>query len=1267
MKNLSYIFLAAMLLTLCIIPQGAESRSDTVSNRKFFDRSLTKDSSMLLILDVYNKALRTNNPDELFASYSLLCEQCVKCGDYESAKEYALKAIEIDKGLPVRNSISHLFVLLYRSLYEYDPSRVSGFSYVNEAVYRAKSDEDIFEAYICLADYSGRRGLYKTYLHARENYKRYATVENIAKHNVMYNRAESFHHAFLNDIDSAVIVLNKIKNKIQRVSSISSIYRTTHRWDMAMRYADSTDLYHRQESNYDLTHNATQIEALVEKSNLEYARYTENYEIALAQAEIRKSMLLREQLLLESERAENQAKHLEQKNRERMYAMRLDSARVKQQNIEISHREVENGIKAMEEERMQITIGIIILSVVCVVLGMVALFMWLWARSGNRMTANMRALNARQEKLREEAVNASKGRDSFIKNMSEEMQIPLRQVTEYSRILADPNTTLTDDERMEYGVLVQEKSQKIIDHINSILNPDEYVTDEDRESEEVRIEAARKKYQAMMTVVFLFLLLSSVSYANRSALSTFFSKSTVTKETISVHEDRKGEKKKINEADSFVLGLAEELAVVDKPLKRYVHDVQMEAYMVNYQPKMLQPIINKNVKKAVAAKDTLGHCLLLCIQMRSYKLHGTLQEFHIAEDALKTEAKKYGIDRFYYYAYKEEIERYLRDKDFFHALRILDFLDKEKVKGNKTAEFYEYFSRMMISRERDEPSGVTQWAEKVLELNKELKIKQDYSQVFIEIFRSTKNAVYSQYGDSLLNMALKTANNDYARLVAYLEKAFRAGTNQDSLLYYSCMAQADSLKKMIPVYIPREYIARAYHWVFQGDIAKALKIMTLEENRITRYRLQLALARRFKLYHSALMIRDSLVVTRAEETSRVMRTDLLVLRQMYGTDSLAKSLAHARSVAIQLEEQQNQIALQEQKLLLEKEQRKLMLRKAQMEDFSKQRDLQLQKAELESQRIALNTQAARALADKVEAEKRRLMLYVVGVIIAVCTIAGAIFMLYAWRLRNQRQYKKLAQKNKEISLARAEAITATERKDLFIQNMSHEIRTPLNAIAGFAQLLALPEDTFTVEEREKFAQHVAHNSNLLSMLIDDIVNMGNLERGTYTIENKNTNLSDMTLVAMGTVEYRVPAGVKMIYKSAVPDDFMLYTDGRRVVQVLINYLTNAIKHTVEGSITLSVRHTTINNIPMLRFTVADTGTGVPPEQRERIFMRFVKLEKFVQGTGLGLSICRIIAEKMNGRCYLDIRYPKDTPGINHGARFIFEIPVLEPREGVTIE
>ena len=71
-----------------------------------------------------------------------------------------------------------------------------------------------------------------------------------------------------------------------------------------------------------------------------------------------------------------------------------------------------------------------------------------------------------------------------------------------------------------------------------------------------------------------------------------------------------------------------------------------------------------------------------------------------------------------------------------------------------------------------------------------------------------------------------------------------------------------------------------------------------------------------------------------------------------------------------------------------------------------------------------------------------------------------------------------------------------------------------------------------------------------------------------------------------------------------------------------------------------------------------TGTGVPLEQHENVFARFVKLEKFVQGTGLGLSICRIIAEKMQGRCYLDTTYPASSPDTDHGARFVFELPVV---------
>ena len=99
-------------------------------------------------------------------------------------------------------------------------------------------------------------------------------------------------------------------------------------------------------------------------------------------------------------------------------------------------------------------------------------------------------------------------------------------------------------------------------------------------------------------------------------------------------------------------------------------------------------------------------------------------------------------------------------------------------------------------------------------------------------------------------------------------------------------------------------------------------------------------------------------------------------------------------------------------------------------------------------------------------------------------------------------------------------------------------------------------------------------------------------------------------------------------------------------------LTNACKHTEKGEIRLS--SSTTANPGYVTFTCTDTGTGVPPEQAEVIFERFVKLNGFVQGTGLGLSICRDIAKQMGARIYLDTTY---TAG---GARFVFIVPVNPP-------
>jgi signal transduction histidine kinase len=130
--------------------------------------------------------------------------------------------------------------------------------------------------------------------------------------------------------------------------------------------------------------------------------------------------------------------------------------------------------------------------------------------------------------------------------------------------------------------------------------------------------------------------------------------------------------------------------------------------------------------------------------------------------------------------------------------------------------------------------------------------------------------------------------------------------------------------------------------------------------------------------------------------------------------------------------------------------------------------------------------------------------------------------------------------------------------------------------------------------------------------------------------------------------YRKPERVDLRYTSDVDDNFRLHTDARRVKQVLINYLTNAEKHTDDGYIELGC--SLKSNPGKVTFSVTDTGCGVSPENVEKVFERFEKLNNFETGFGLGLSICRAIADRMNGTVRLDTSY-------TNGARFLFIIPL----------
>ncbi len=280
----------------------------------------------------------------------------------------------------------------------------------------------------------------------------------------------------------------------------------------------------------------------------------------------------------------------------------------------------------------------------------------------------------------------------------------------------------------------------------------------------------------------------------------------------------------------------------------------------------------------------------------------------------------------------------------------------------------------------------------------------------------------------------------------------------------------------------------------------------------------------------------------------------------------------------------------------------------------------------------------------------RMVIVLLGVLLALSVLLFFVYMHY-----NRKSKKQDRQRIGELREANEQVKMANAAKTRFVQNMSHEVRTPLNAIVGFSQLLSLPEGMLSDSEREQYSRIIVNNSDMLTMLLDDILNASAMDNGSYRVEYSTAECTRMCQAALDSVEHRVQPGVTLGMEMDFEGLHEVWTDPRRVQQILINFLTNACKHTMQGSITLRC---SITETPgQVTFSVTDTGPGVPAEKAEEIFDRFTKLNEFVQGTGLGLSICREIAGKMGGRVFLDTGY---TAG---GARFVFCIPdITKPKD-----
>lgn len=246
---------------------------------------------------------------------------------------------------------------------------------------------------------------------------------------------------------------------------------------------------------------------------------------------------------------------------------------------------------------------------------------------------------------------------------------------------------------------------------------------------------------------------------------------------------------------------------------------------------------------------------------------------------------------------------------------------------------------------------------------------------------------------------------------------------------------------------------------------------------------------------------------------------------------------------------------------------------------------------------------------------------------------------------------KQKQAENELRKAKEKAEESDRLKSAFLANMSHEIRTPLNAIVGFSNIIAEIDDEV---ERQSYLDIIHKNNDLLLQLIDDILDFSKIEAGTMDYHFEEVDIKDICGEIALADSIKMPSDVDLIFDLDSPS-VIVKTDERRVMQVISNFVNNAIKFTTKGSITIYYE---IEG-DFIRVCVKDTGIGISAENQRRIFERFIKVDTFQQGTGLGLTISRTIIEALGGKIGVD-----SEEGV--GSTFWFTLPLDTKRTDIEL-
>lgn len=249
-------------------------------------------------------------------------------------------------------------------------------------------------------------------------------------------------------------------------------------------------------------------------------------------------------------------------------------------------------------------------------------------------------------------------------------------------------------------------------------------------------------------------------------------------------------------------------------------------------------------------------------------------------------------------------------------------------------------------------------------------------------------------------------------------------------------------------------------------------------------------------------------------------------------------------------------------------------------------------------------------------------------------------------------WKSFLEAVSEVYDTKDSAVSADRAKSEFLAVVSHEMRTPLNAILGFAQLL---RDSGLTSEQRSWLGTIQSSGESLATIIDDIVDYSRIEAGALELNEDAVVISELLDSVISMFRPRASEkGLELKLQVAADVPNAILTDGGRLRQILVNLINNAVKFTHDGSITIHVRvqSPSGNGSLHLLFQVDDTGIGIKPEHRDRLFRPFSQADssttRLYGGTGLGLAICRRLSRALGGE--IDFR---STHG--QGSSFFFTI------------